>query len=86
MLRTLKELKVWQKGYALCQDLYRLTARLPDDQKYGLASQLRRAAGSVPSNIAEGYGRRSRKDYLRSEALNRMVRALIESWKQKPTD
>jgi four helix bundle protein len=66
MLNTDKDLKVWQMAYKLTLDVYRVTKRFPLDQRYGLSSQMQRAALSVPSNIAEGYGRRTRPDYLRS--------------------
>jgi four helix bundle protein len=66
VLKSYKELVVWQKAYGLCLDVYRATRRFPKDELYGLTSQLRRAAASVPSNIAEGYGRHSTADYIRS--------------------
>ena len=58
-------LKAWQKGIRFVQSVYALTAHFPAEEKYGLTSQLRRAAVSVPSNIAEGAGRESSKDFLR---------------------
>jgi len=64
MLKSYKELAVWQQAYGLCLDVYRATACFPDGEKYGLTAQLRRAAVSVPSNIAEGYGRRTTGEYL----------------------
>jgi four helix bundle protein len=63
MLKNYKELKVWQKAYALCLVIYQMTKNYPSEEKYGLSSQIRRAAVSVPSNIAEGYGRKSIKEY-----------------------
>ncbi len=65
MLKNYKELKVWQKSYKLCLGIYRITKSFPNDEKYGLSSQIRRAAVSIPSNIAEGYGRKTTADYLR---------------------
>ena len=65
MLRTFKELKVWQKSYAVCLQVYALTRHFPRDERFGLSSQLRRAGVSVPSNIAEGYNRKTTTDYLR---------------------
>jgi len=64
MLKSYKELNVWQKAYFLCLNIYKLTGSFPGEEKYGLTSQIRRAAVSVPSNIAEGYGRKSTKEYL----------------------
>jgi four helix bundle protein len=54
---------VWQKGVALVTDAYRWTARFPKSEIYGLTSQIRRAAASVPANIAEGQGRSSRGEF-----------------------
>ena len=62
MLKNYKELKVWQKSYQLCLEVYRITKKFPKDEQYGLTSQIRRAAVSVPSNIAEGYGRKTTPD------------------------
>lgn len=58
-----KSLVVWQKSITLAQDVYRLTDLLPTRENYALADQMRRAAVSVPSNIAEGSRRGGRKDY-----------------------
>ena len=66
MLKNFKELKVWQKSYQLCLDVYKVTKGFPKEEKYGLTSQIRRASVSIPSNIAEGYGRRTTPDYVRS--------------------
>ena len=68
MKRTLdsyQDLKVWQVGMTLVLDSYRVCARFPRREAYGLAGQIQRAAVSVPANIAEGYGRAYRGDYLR---------------------
>ncbi len=65
MLRTYKDLKVWSKSYQLCIDVYKQTKDFPKDEKYGLVSQIRRSAVSIPSNIAEGYGRKTTPEYLR---------------------
>jgi len=66
MLRNYKDLKVWQKSYQLCLDIYKITKGFPKEERYGLTSQTRRAAVSVPSNIAEGYGRKTTPEYIRS--------------------
>jgi len=60
-----RELTVWQKSMDLVDAVYDLTATFPDDERYALTSQLRRSVVSVPSNIAEGNARESRRDYLR---------------------
>lgn len=65
MLKNYKELTVWQKSYELCLKVYRITAQFPNEERYGLTSQIRRSAVSIPSNIAEGYGRKTIVDYIR---------------------
>jgi four helix bundle protein len=65
MLKSYKELKVWQRSYQLCLEIYKITKRFPNEERYGLTSQIRRAAVSVPSNIAEGYGRKTTPEYIR---------------------
>jgi four helix bundle protein len=65
MLKNYKELKVWQKSYQLCLKIYKETKKYPKIEVYGLTSQMRRAALSIPCNIAEGYGRKTTADYLR---------------------
>lgn len=62
--RGYKDLFVWQKGMELAKQVYRLTPDFPDGEKYGLVSQMRRAAVSVPSNIAEGQARHTTKEFI----------------------
>lgn len=64
-VKSYKDLIVWRKGVALADIIYKATSRFPSDEKFGLTCQIRRAAVSVPSNIAEGYGRNSTRDYVR---------------------
>jgi four helix bundle protein len=64
MLRSHRELIAWQAGMDLLVASYRVAAKLPPIERYGLASQLRRAATSIPANIAEGHGRKARGDFL----------------------
>ena len=64
-MQHFSELKVWQKSHALVLSLYRLTTRFPGEERFGMTSQLRRAAVSVPTNIAEGTKRRGKQDYAR---------------------
>ena len=63
MLKNYKELQVWQKAYQFCLEIYKVTKTFPNEEKYGLTSQIRRAAISIPSNIAEGYGRKHKPEY-----------------------
>src|SRR5690554_7663438 len=65
MYRKYQDLRVWNNAMQLVEYVYRLTSNYPDSEKYGLVSQMRRAAVSIPSNIAEGNGRGSDKDYRR---------------------
>lgn len=62
-MHNLKELKIWHKAVELATDVYRLTADFPKEEKYGLISQIRRSAVSISSNIAEGAGRNSEKEF-----------------------
>jgi four helix bundle protein len=64
-MQRFTELKVWQRSHALTLRIYRLTKELPADEKYGLVAQLRRAAVSVPTNIAEGSKREGNQDFAR---------------------
>jgi four helix bundle protein len=57
MVWTYKNLLVWQKAFCLTETVYRVTTFFPDNERFGLTSQMRRAAVSIPSNIAEGYRR-----------------------------
>jgi four helix bundle protein len=64
-MQDFRKLSVWEKAHRLTLELYRITRSFPKDELYGLTSQLRRAAVSVPTNIAEGCGRRSDGDFAR---------------------
>jgi four helix bundle protein len=64
MSRDFAKIKAWQHADDLCVEIYQSTRRFPREELYGLTSQLRRAAVSVPANIAEGAGRQTKKDYL----------------------
>ncbi|UYG06070.1 four helix bundle protein [Halomonas sp. M4R1S46] len=64
-MRSYHGLHAWQQGMQLVEEVYRLTARFPSSEQFGLTSQMRRAAVSIPSNIAEGAGRGSPAEFLR---------------------
>ncbi len=68
VLKSFKELEVWQKAHKLVLQTYRATDRFPDKEKYGIVSQVRRSAASVPANIAEGFGRRTTRELLQFSA------------------
>jgi four helix bundle protein len=63
MLNSYKELIVWQKSFVLAKEIYHLVGLFPRTELYGLTDQIKRAAVSIPSNIAEGFARKSRKEY-----------------------
>jgi len=63
VMRGHRDLVVWQKAMDLVTEIYRVTIRFPKEELYGLVSQLRRAAVSIPSNLAEGHGRNSRNEF-----------------------
>ena len=65
MVRTFRDLIAWQKGMELARTVYAATHRMPEAERFGLTNQIRRAAVSIPSNIAEGHARQSRADYLK---------------------
>lgn len=62
-MNNYKELIVWQKSIALTELVYKMTSCFPDEEKYGLTNQIRRSAVSIASNIAEGAGRNSKKEF-----------------------
>ncbi|MGV3547692.1 MAG: four helix bundle protein [Pedobacter sp.] len=62
-MNNLKELKIWNKAIDLAVDVYKVTSHFPTDERFGLISQSRRAVVSIPSNIAEGAGRNSPKEF-----------------------
>lgn len=64
-IKSYRDLIVWQRAIELVKRVYQETSSLPQDERFGLVSQMRRCAISVPSNIAEGWGRGSKQDYIR---------------------
>ena len=64
-MKTYKELIVWQKSMQLVTTIYKISKLFPSDENFGLTSQIRRCTVSIPSNIAEGFGRNSTKDFIR---------------------
>ncbi len=78
-MKSFKELKVWQKGIELVAMVYKITASIPDEEKYGLRAQMRRAAVSIPSNIAEGHLRKTAKDFRQFLSIARGSCAELET-------
>ena len=70
-VKTYRDLEVWQKSMAFVEDDYKAVKTFPREEQYGLSDQIRRAAVSIPSNIAEGFGRDSNAEFLRFLAIAR---------------
>jgi four helix bundle protein len=78
-IRSFRDLRVWQAGIDLVRDVYEVTSTFPRSEVYGLASQMQRAAVSVPSNIAEGHARESTKEYLQHLSIAQASLAELET-------
>ena len=70
-IKTYRDLEVWQKAMSFVEDVYKAVRTFPREEQYGLADQIRRAAVSIPSNIAEGFGRDSNAEFLRFLSISR---------------
>lgn len=79
MIKDYKDLIVWQKAMGLVVELYALVKHLPKEEMYALSSQIRRAAISIPSNIAEGQARNSTKEFIQFLAIAKGSKAEIET-------
>ena len=79
-MQDFRQLKVWQKAHALVLEAYRVTGKFPRDERYGLTSQLRRAAASIPSNVAEGCGRGTDADFARFVQIALGSSSELEYW------
>jgi four helix bundle protein len=79
MAEGFRDLIVWQRSVQMTLSIYRFTAGFPQDERYGLTSQLRRAAVSVASNIAEGWGRGTDGEYKHSLGMSRGSNAEIQT-------
>lgn len=75
-MKSYKELAVWQRSFTLANAIFKATETFPQQQRFGLAAQMQRAAVSVPSNIAEGFNRKSTKEYI--QFLNIALGSLAE--------
>jgi four helix bundle protein len=79
LVRTFRDLIAWQKSMTLARMIYRATMAMPADERFGLVSQMRRSAVSIPSNIAEGHARQSRADYLKHLRIARGSLAEVDT-------
>ncbi len=87
-IESFKDLIVWQKGIELVNEIYKVTKPFPKEEMYGLSSQIRRAAISIPANIAEGWGRGTTKNYIQFLEISRgslfeLNTLIIISYKQE---
>ena len=78
-MASYRELIVWQKSMDMVEEIYRLVKRLPKEETYALSDQMRRAVVSIPSNIAEGHGRNSEKEFARFLSIAQGSRAEIDT-------
>jgi four helix bundle protein len=79
MVESYRDLVVWQRAMELVEGIYKFTARLPDAERFGLVAQLRRAAVSIPSVLAEGHARASTREFSRYVSIARGSLAEIET-------
>jgi len=78
-IESYRDLQVWKRGVDLTERIYEVTQPFPDEERFGLISQLRRAAVSIPSNIAEGWGRMSTGEFIRFLCIARGSLTEIET-------
>ena len=78
-IQSYQDLIVWQKSMDMVEMVYKITGKFPKQELYGLTNQLRRAAVSVPSNIAEGHTRKSKAEYLNFLSIAQGSRAEVET-------
>ena len=64
-MNSYESLRIWQKAMEMVIEVYRIVSKFPNEEKFGLISQIKRSAVSIPSNIAEGAGRNSKKEFIR---------------------
>ncbi len=79
MIKDFKDLIVWQKAMVLVEEVYRVVKKLPKEELYALSNQIRRSAISIPSNIAEGQGRNSKKEFNQFLAIAKGSKAELET-------
>jgi four helix bundle protein len=85
-VRSFRDLIAWQKGMNVARLTYRASMSMPASERFGLTAQMRRAAVSIPSNIAEGYARQSRRDYIKYLRIARASHAELATQIQLAID
>ena len=78
-VKDYKDLIVWQKAMELAREIYKLARKLPKEEMYGLSNQIRRSAVSIPSNIAEGHSRNSRKEFIQFLSIAKGSKSELET-------
>ncbi len=63
-MKTFRDLKVWRKAHELVLEMYKVSKKFPDEEKFGLVTQIRRSSSSIPTNIVEGFKRKGKKDFI----------------------
>ena len=79
MIKGYRDLIVWQKSMDLVDEIYKIVRLLPIEERFALSDQMRRSAVSIPSNIAEGYERKSKKEYIHFLSVAKSSRAELET-------
>lgn len=79
MIKDFKDLIVWQRAMELVTEVYRLVKKLPNEERFALSDQIRRSAISIPSNIAEGQGRNSTKEFIHFLSIAKGSKAELET-------
>lgn len=79
MIKDFKDLIVWQKAMDLVEEVYRMVKKLPKEELFALSDQMRRSAISIPSNIAEGQGRNSTKEFIQFLAIAKGSKSELET-------
>jgi len=78
-IQTYRDLNAWDEAMNLVEDVYKITKNLPSEEQYGLKSQIRRSAVSIPSNIAEGHGRKGNREFMHHLSIAKGLLSELET-------